>query len=244
MPPRHAYWTIIAGGLPTAFRAAEREELLPTFKGIQKKHPDAEMKYFARGRLWPSQEEARREAEARRAAAAQRQSVRGGTFRGRDWRPGGDHRDPHQTFKDLKKERNQERRKDRFERRQQSGATHRPADAPARPAQRPAMHAPRPKWHDRGPWVSKPAAAGDRPWHGRPPRDKPRGESYRRESKAGEVRTPAPPRPKGSYRPPKSSWGPKPAPRPRPAGPGNRPTGPPDRGRDQRGPTKDRRRRS
>ena len=30
MPPRYAYWTIIAGGLPTAFRAAEREELLPT----------------------------------------------------------------------------------------------------------------------------------------------------------------------------------------------------------------------
>ena len=27
MPPRYAYWTIIAGGLPTAFRAAEREEL-------------------------------------------------------------------------------------------------------------------------------------------------------------------------------------------------------------------------
>ena len=44
MPPRFAYWTILAGGLPTAFRAAEREELLPTFKRIQEKHPDAVMK--------------------------------------------------------------------------------------------------------------------------------------------------------------------------------------------------------
>ena len=59
MPPRFAYWTILAGGLPTAFRAALREELLPTFRRIQEKHPDAEMKYFARGRLWASPEEAR-----------------------------------------------------------------------------------------------------------------------------------------------------------------------------------------
>ena len=49
MPPRYAYWTIMAGGLPTAFRAAEREELLPTFNRLKEKHPDAEMKYFARG---------------------------------------------------------------------------------------------------------------------------------------------------------------------------------------------------
>ena len=67
MPPRFVYWTIIAGGLPTAFRAAEREELLPTFKRIQEKHPDAVMKYFARGKLWESAEEAKQAADARRA---------------------------------------------------------------------------------------------------------------------------------------------------------------------------------
>src|SRR4029077_10731986 len=59
MPPRYAYWTIIAGGLPTAFRAAEREELLPTFQRIREKHPDAQMKWFARGKLWESQEASR-----------------------------------------------------------------------------------------------------------------------------------------------------------------------------------------
>src|SRR2546427_4057356 len=59
MPPRYAYWTIIAGGLPTAFRAADRDELMPTFHRIKEKHPDAQMKYFARGKLWESQEAAR-----------------------------------------------------------------------------------------------------------------------------------------------------------------------------------------
>jgi hypothetical protein len=87
MPPRYSYWTILAGGLPTAFRAAERADLLPTFNRIREKHPDAEMKWFARGRLWSSPEEAQ--------ADLQRARVR----RSRDWRPGGEHRDPRQTFK-------------------------------------------------------------------------------------------------------------------------------------------------
>jgi hypothetical protein len=103
MPPRYAYWTIIAGGLPTAFRAAAREELLPTFQRIKDKHPDAEMKYFARGKLWESPEAARA-AEKRRGT------------RGHDWRPGGDHRDPRQKFVDAKKQRNATMRKERWER--------------------------------------------------------------------------------------------------------------------------------
>ena len=37
MPPRHTYWTILFGNQPTAFRSAEREDLLPTFKQIQAK---------------------------------------------------------------------------------------------------------------------------------------------------------------------------------------------------------------
>jgi len=65
MPPRFAYWTIIVEGKPTAFRAQLREELEPTFKQLHNKHPDAVMMWFARGRLWQSEEEAR-EALARR----------------------------------------------------------------------------------------------------------------------------------------------------------------------------------
>src|SRR5688572_18105728 len=91
MPPRYSYWTILAGGLPTAFRATERADLLPTFNRIREKHPDAEMKWFARGRLWASPE------------AAQEDLLRARTRRDRDWRPGGDHRDPRKRFKDDKR---------------------------------------------------------------------------------------------------------------------------------------------
>lgn len=91
MPPRYSYWTILAGGLPTAFRATEREDLLPTFNRIRDKHPDAEMKWFARGRLWDSPE------------AAQADLERARVRRDRDWRPGGDHRDP-RKFKDARRE--------------------------------------------------------------------------------------------------------------------------------------------
>ena len=35
MPPRFSYWTILAGGLPTSFRAAERDDLLPTLRRLQ-----------------------------------------------------------------------------------------------------------------------------------------------------------------------------------------------------------------
>ena len=80
MPPRHAYWTIIIDNLPTAFRAARVDELLPTFERLRRKHPTAVMRWFARGRLWESPEAARR---AQPAPA-----------RAKDWRPGGAHRDP------------------------------------------------------------------------------------------------------------------------------------------------------
>lgn len=165
MPPRFVYWTIIAGGLPTAFRATEREELLPTFKRIQQKHPDAVMKYFARGRLWESAEEAKQEADARRARAPR------GEARGRDWRPGGEHRDPRQKFKDAKKKRNLDWRKERFEHRQSSAAKPPRAAPHGDPLRRPDT---RPPGRDRKPGGPprdrKPG--GGRPWNaGGPPRD-------------------------------------------------------------------------
>src|SRR5258705_2613571 len=108
MPPRYAYWTIIAGGLPTAFRAADRDELMPTFQRIKEKHPDAEMKWFARGKLWESQDAARAADTARntRGRGPRDAADREGERRTRDWRPGGDHRDPRQKFIDGNKQRN------------------------------------------------------------------------------------------------------------------------------------------
>ena len=58
MPPRYTYWTILVDDLPTAFRSARREELRPTFERLRAKHPNAVMRWFARGRLWNSPEEA------------------------------------------------------------------------------------------------------------------------------------------------------------------------------------------
>jgi hypothetical protein len=155
MPPRYAYWTILAGGLPTAFRAAEREDLLPTLKRIAATHPDAELKWFARGRLWSSPEEAR---DAPRASA---------TGRGRDWRPGGDHRDPHQKFKDAKKARNAAQRQQRFDRKRDQAAPVKPDHAGRRPG--PPAHGHTPG----GP--SAWAAGGGRKPGGRPPGTRPPG---------------------------------------------------------------------
>ena len=117
MPPRFAYWTILFGGQPTAFRSATRDELLPTFKRIQSKHPDAQLRYFARGKLWYSDEEAHAALIRERFEKSQRKRpdfVRGhprqdvGRPAGRrehpdrrksDWRPGGEHKDPRARFK-------------------------------------------------------------------------------------------------------------------------------------------------
>ncbi len=123
MPPRYAYWTIIAGNLPTAFRSARRDELVPTFRRLKEKHPDAVMKWFARGRLWESPDAAREELMSRRNPTDQRRSGRSGprSMSGgpsqsghRDWRPGGDHRDPRQRYKDAKRQRNIDRRRSKF----------------------------------------------------------------------------------------------------------------------------------
>src|SRR4051812_15050603 len=121
MPPRFSYWTIIAGGLPTAFRAAEREELLPTFTRLKEKQPDAEMKWFARGKLWASPEAASQDNRDRARGTPRRDDAGGkdrhrdraprsdGTrdVRGKDWRPGGEHSDPRQKYINAKKDRNQ-----------------------------------------------------------------------------------------------------------------------------------------
>ena len=114
MPPRFAYWTILVGGLPTAFRAAERDEIEPTFKRLQQKHPDAEIRWFARGKLWASPEESS-EALARQKAQGKRQNEGFPDRRDRNWRPGGSHRDPRQPYIDAKKRENQRKRERRFE---------------------------------------------------------------------------------------------------------------------------------
>src|SRR5262245_36983774 len=93
MPPRFAYWTILIDNAPTAFRAREAAELLPTLNQLKRTNEHVEMKWFARGRLWASKEEEH--------ADFQQQRFRGGPpreKRDRDWRPGGAHKDPRARF--------------------------------------------------------------------------------------------------------------------------------------------------
>src|SRR5437762_12817566 len=90
MPPRFVYWTILIDGQPTAFRAREREELLPTINQLKRKNQDVVVKWFAHGRLWDSPE-AEREAQQRPAPPPEK--------RAHDWRPGGQHKDPRDRVK-------------------------------------------------------------------------------------------------------------------------------------------------
>jgi hypothetical protein len=91
VPPRYAYWTILIDNRPTAFRARERDELLPTLNQLKRKNADVTMKWYAGGRLWESPEAAQAARRAPRPAQEPR--------RGREWRPGGEHRDPRDRFK-------------------------------------------------------------------------------------------------------------------------------------------------
>jgi len=158
MPPRFMYWTIIFGGQPTSFRSATRDELLPTFKQIQSKHPDAQLRYFARGKLWYSDEEARAALIRERFEKSQRKPgfVRdrsrpdsGATAprrerRGRDWRPGGTHTDPRDRFKvprDVKRARFKTKlQRDRF---RSNPDPHRPRGPRPDHPRNPRPHGPR-----------------------------------------------------------------------------------------------------
>ena len=229
MPPRFAYWTILAGGLPTAFRAAEREELLPTFNRLKEKQPDAEMKYFARGKLWNSADEARRSAELERRGGRSGPGER----RGPDWRPGGGHRDPRQPFKDAKKARNQDRRQERWDRKRRDESRPRPGDSrkpwtppgarassPQPPRERPhgdPFRGDVPPEGRRRPFQPKGAIRGSRSG---PPRERPRDDDRR----------PRPPRPAGPNREPRPGREPSPWPPPKTSEPQIK-TPPPERGR-------------
>ena len=86
----HAFWMILVGGVPTAFRADDRDSLVPTLHQLQRKQADVTLRWFDRGRLWNSP------AEARDSLTMERRRP---DKRGRDWRPGGEHKDPRDKYK-------------------------------------------------------------------------------------------------------------------------------------------------
>src|SRR5215204_7401877 len=168
MPPRYAYWTILIDGAATAFRAREREELLPTLHQLQRKNQNVTMQWFARGKLWESREAEqedfqrhKRQGEAPFAAAPS-----SGERRNADWRPGGAHKDPRDRFKKK----------------------HRPVRAWSEDDE-PRDRKPQGPPSDR-PWQgSKPAGPSrDRPWQGRKPAGPPRDRPWQGEKRGGAPR--------------------------------------------------------
>ena len=99
MPPRYAFWTILIDHKPTAFRAREQSELLPTLAQLRRTNDDVVLKWFSRGRLWESPDEEREVRDRRRTARAAGERTPQGEKRGRDWRPGGQHQDPRARFR-------------------------------------------------------------------------------------------------------------------------------------------------
>jgi hypothetical protein len=79
---RTAYWTIVMEGRPTAFRAGEREDLVPTLKQLQNRHPDTHLMWFQNGRYWRTPLDAVRPRVQRRPFDRQRDARRPG-LRGR-----------------------------------------------------------------------------------------------------------------------------------------------------------------
>ena len=86
---RPSFWVILAAP-PTSFRSSNREDLIPTLVQLQRTQPDVTLRWFERNRLWASPEEAQ---AAVRAARTQPRT------RNREWRPGGEHKDPRARFK-------------------------------------------------------------------------------------------------------------------------------------------------
>jgi hypothetical protein len=188
MPPRYAYWTILVDKIPTAFRAKERDELLPTFERLRHKHPDTVMMWFARGRLWTSPEAAR-EAAARRSDTP--------PARGRNWRPGGEHQDPRDRFRQPARDKWKKMRQARHER-----ATQGARPKPAWPKSGPPSARSKPSWPtSAGPPSARPKPALAKPGSSQSARPRPAWAKSR--PPRPEWRKPSP------QRPPSEGHGPK-----------------------------------
>ena len=85
-----ACWVILIGDVPTSFRSKTREELVPTFKQLQRTQPDVRLRWYERGKVWENPDAAAAAVLLARTADRER--------RNKDWRPGGDHVDPRKKY--------------------------------------------------------------------------------------------------------------------------------------------------
>jgi hypothetical protein len=188
---QHAFWIIVDGQTPSSFRSRQREDLLPTLNQLKRTQPQVALMWFERGRLWPSPDEARAALIIRRKAP---------TGRPREWRPGGDHKDPRAKYaisRDQKRARFKTRMvHDWREAGKPADSGSKPPDSGDKPAdsggQRPDRPPFRPSHGDR--------PKGDRPRGDRPFGDRPHGDR----APSARFRKPGPPRNRegGSETPP------------------------------------------
>lgn len=188
MPPRFVFWTILIGDQPTAFRAATADELRATLNRLREKHADAQLRWFQRGRLWESREQAQQMLREGYTVGPAGELIPPEVRepRTKSWRPGGEHRDPREKFQLAKKARWQ-----RLKQSLRQGGAPRVDDRERRDGARPPADRSRKPWapgdsgpRGDGPMSSRPAG-GDHsrgPRGPRPPGDDTRG--------AGGTRTP------------------------------------------------------
>jgi hypothetical protein len=231
MPAPHSFWVILIGKTPTSFRAKVREDLLPTLRQLQRTQTDVTLRWFERGKVWESPEAAIGAAKLAETEAREKRT--------KEWRPGGEHRDPKARF-----EMTRDQKRAKFKREQSDGG--RASESPFGPKP-PRVERPRP---DRPPSDrSKPEGRptrpafnrarpdrpkSDRPWPDRPKSDRPwsdRSKSDRpgpgpRPDRPLPDRGPRPPRSdnrggEGWSRPPSGDrpFGDRPPRRDRPSGP-------------------------
>lgn len=162
-------WVIVVGSESTAFRARLAEDLLPTLKQLQRTQPNVEMKWFERGRLWPSPEAAVAALKERRRAPSHGE-------RGRDWRPGGDHKDPRAKYDIPRDEKRARFKKQLIAKKTRAGA----GEATSRPP------SDRPPYRPSGAPPHRRFSGSSSRSPGSPPRfDKPRGQTSRRPPSGG-----------------------------------------------------------
>lgn len=157
MPPPHSFWVILIGKTATSFRAKAREDLVPTLRQLQRTQSDVTLRWFERGKVWESPEAAIGAAKLAETTAREKRT--------KEWRPGGEHRDPKARF-----ELTRDQKRAKFKR-EQSGSNDGPKspfgprpDRPSPDRPRPDRPQPNRPWSDR----SKPGGRPDRPWSDRP----------------------------------------------------------------------------
>jgi 23S rRNA pseudouridine2605 synthase len=156
MPPPTRFWVILIGKTPTSFHAKEREDLLPTLRQLQRTQKDVSLRWFERGKVWESPDAA--EGAAKLAATEAREK------RTKDWRPGGEHRDPKARF-----EMTRDQKRAKFKRDQRGGGGGGGEDGP------PSPFGPRPPRPGRPPF-DRPKF--DRPSGDRRPSEQPSGRPF------------------------------------------------------------------